>query len=53
MSQIVSNDFYLFTFLPGPVDLHLRPEIYQNTRKIADFHKNVRPKANDWYLNGF
>ena len=52
MSQNVSNDFHSFTIFPGPVDLHFRPEMDQNTWNIADFHKNVRPKVSDWYLNG-
>ena len=53
MSQNVSNDFHSFTLLAEPVDLHFRPEIDQNRPKNADFHKNVRPEVDDWYLNGF
>ena len=52
MSQNVSKDFHSFTLFPGAVDLHIRPEIDKNRPKIADFHKNVRPKVNDWDLNG-
>ena len=53
MSQNVYNDFHSFTLFLGLVDLHFQPGIDQTRPKIADFHKNARPKVNDWYLNGF
>ena len=45
MSQNISIDFHLFTFFAVPVVLHFRPEIYQNTRKIADFHEKCAAKG--------
>ena len=52
MSTNISKDFRQFNTFPGPVDLHFGPEMDQNRPKIAGFHKNVRPKVNDWDLNG-
>ena len=52
MSPNFSMDFRSFTPFLEPVDLHFGPEMDQNRPKIASFHKNVRPKVNDWDLNG-
>ncbi len=52
MSTNISKDFHSFTPFSGPVDLHFGPEMDQNIPKIDDFGKNVRPKVNDWVLNG-
>ena len=53
MSTNISKDFHSFTPFSVAVDLHFGPEMDQNRPKIDDFGKNVRPKVNDWDLNGF
>ncbi len=51
MSINISNDFHQFNTFPGPVDLRFGPEMDQIRLKIAIWHKNVRPKVNDYDLD--
>ena len=52
MSTDISKYFHQFSTFPGPVDPHFGLEMDQNRPKIDDFGTNVRPKVNDWDLNG-
>ena len=52
MSTNISKYFHPFSTFPRPVDPHFGLEMDHNRPKIDDFGTNVRPKVNDWDLNG-